>query len=321
MKLAELHQIAKKMEGLEPPTTAQQMNALLQSIGIDPDNLYQELEMTSRYVDTHRDASFSNEHIHLHSHNFFELLYCRNTCGAEYLMGTQRYQLIRGDIIIVPPGVSHRPLLPAQMKEPYKRYALWTSNEFTNAVISLMPHLGQDIFSQKIIRTAGTHWSFLGDIFRAGVEESERQELGWETAVIGNTVTLLTQLSRAIGDHSASVMRAERPDLLERILAYLEEHLAERITLADVAKHFYISQSTISQLFRQKMNVSFYRFVTQRRLIAAKALIQNNEYLEQVGQLVGFADYSTFYRAFRKEYGISPRQFRKMQEAARADTL
>lgn len=50
------------------------------------------------------------------------------------------------------------------------------------------------------------------------------------------------------------------------------------------------------------------------RLIAAKALIQEGALLETVGQDVGFADYSTFYRAFKKEYGISPRQYRRLQE-------
>ena len=62
------------------------------------------------------------------------------------------------------------------------------------------------------------------------------------------------------------------------------------------------------------MGVSFYRCVTQRRLIAAKALILDGHPLENVGQQVGFSDYSSFYRAFKQEYGIPPRQYRKLQE-------
>ena len=63
------------------------------------------------------------------------------------------------------------------------------------------------------------------------------------------------------------------------------------------------------------MGVSFYHCVTQRRLIAAKSLIERGTNLEVVSHQVGFADYSTFYRAFKKEYGISPRQYRKLQAA------
>ena len=46
-------------------------------------SFYQELEMTSPYVDTHRDISYSNAHLQLHSHNFFELIYCCNSCTIK----------------------------------------------------------------------------------------------------------------------------------------------------------------------------------------------------------------------------------------------
>ena len=93
-------------------------------------------------------------------------------------------------------------------------------------------------------------------------------------------------------------------------MAYIEQHLSEKISLNDVSRHFYVSESTISQLFRKKMGVSFYRCVTQRRLISAKNLILQDVLLEDVALQTGFSDYSTFYRAFRGEFGISPRQYR-----------
>ena len=65
------------------------------------------------------------------------------------------------------------------------------------------------------------------------------------------------------------------------------------------------------------MDVSFYRYVTQRRVIAAKVLILNGEPLESIGEQVGFVDYSTFYRAFRQAFSISPMQFKKLHEPQR----
>ena len=67
-------------------------------------------------------------------------------------------------------------------------------------------------------------------------------------------------------------------------------------------------------LFKQKMGVSVYRYITQRRLIAAKSLIEQGQPLEDVALKVGFSDYSSFYRAFKQEFGISPRRYRSLQE-------
>ena len=64
-------------------------------------------------------------------------------------------------------------------------------------------------------------------------------------------------------------------------MAYIEDHLGEKITLEEVAGQFYVSVSTITQLFRQKMGTSFYRCLTQRRLLAARNMIQEGAALEK----------------------------------------
>ena len=310
MKLSIIRDLSKRFS---PPATQEEMQKILETLraeGIDFQNFYQELEMSEPYVETHRDLSYSNSQLNLHSHTFYELLYCCNDCGAEYLVGADRYRLQKGDIVFVPPGISHRPLLPEQMSEPYERYVLWISQEFF------------DLFSQKLseeavpygtlLRTGDTKWELLGGYFRRGVWEAEHQAPGWQAAIVGNTITLLTLMGRGIRERTASVLKAEKPDLLNEVMNYIELHLNEKITLEETARHFYVSVSTITQLFRQKMGTSFYRCVTQRRLIAAKVRIGNGEALEDVSHAVGFADYSTFYRAFKKEYGITPRQYTQL---------
>ena len=102
--------------------------------------------------------------------------------------------------------------------------------------------------------------------------EAENRAPGWQAAVYGNTITLLTLMGRSIQERTASVLQAEKPDLLNEVLAYVENHLSEKITLEETARHFYVSVSTITQLFRKKMGTSFYHCVTQQRLISAKAL-------------------------------------------------
>ena len=271
-------------------------------------NLYQEIEMHSRYVDTHRDSGiFTN--IMLHSHTFYEIICC--TSGSiQYLLGVDRFQIGRGDIIIIPPGISHRPLLTQDMGQSYDRYVIWLSKDFTEMAQHIFNSSDQPgALGSALLRTADTRWEFLTKMFAAGVREAEEQKPGWETAVIGNTLQLLVHLQRAMPETDVRPP-AESSELLDRILAYIEQHLAEKITLPGVAKCFLVSESTVSHLFRQRMGVSFYRCVIQRRLIEAKARILAGDSLETAAHAVGFNDYSAFYRMFKREYGISPTQYK-----------
>lgn len=289
------------------------MVALLQEQGLDPGNFYQELEMSSPYVNTHRDVSYYNAPVNLHSHNYTEIIYCRNCENVEYLVESDRYRIQRGDILFIPPGVSHRPILPEQLTSPYERDVLWISQEFMELVAGLFHEAQDTALDYKVpIRTANTHWEFLGDLFRRGILEEEAKRPGWDAVVAGNTLTILAHMKRAYMERSAGTMRAEKPMLLDRITAYIEQNYAIHITVDDLAKRFYVSNSTISHLFKHKMGVSLYRYITQRRLIAAKLLIAEKVPMEEVAHRVGFVDYSTFYRAFKQEFGISPRQFSQL---------
>lgn len=86
-----------------------------------------------------------------------------------------------------------------------------------------------------------------------------------------------------------------------------------------MAKQIYVSKRTIGSLFRKRLGVTFIQFLTQCRLVEAKTLIIRGESLENVAEKSGFCDYSTFYRAFRQEFGISPRCFKQMQNSPKPE--
>ena len=136
-----LDDVRRLMEVVMPltPESQQKIHEHMISIGIDPSNLYQELEMSSPFVNTHRDVTYTPHPVSLHSHSYIEILYCHNATGVEYLVGPDRYKLQQGDIILIPPGISHRPILPEIMTEPYVRDVLWVNAEFLASLEQAFP--------------------------------------------------------------------------------------------------------------------------------------------------------------------------------------
>ena len=267
--------------------------------------------MRSRYVDILQEVTTNHLSVSLHSHDFYEILYCHNPANVEYLVGAERYRLQKGDIVFIPPGVPHCPILPEQIPEAYRRDVIRVSREYITSMLSLdIDQVSENTLGSFLLRTGGTRWEFLADLYQQSVAEAEEKRDGWELVLMANTSKLLVYLYRAFTEHSITPMKAEKPELLDQVLEYIEQHLHEKISLAEVAHHFYVSQSTITQTFRNKLGLSFYRCVTQARLISAKQLIEGDQSLEAIAEAVGFTDYSAFYRSFKQEFGISPRQYR-----------
>lgn len=103
----------------------------------------------------------------------------------------------------------------------------------------------------------------------------------------------------------------EKHPLLNQIADYVKANQGGKVTLKTVAEHFGVSISTVTQLFQKKTKITFHDFLTACRMEQARALILQGTPLEIVGKEVGYRDHSTFYRAFRREFGVSPREYRK----------
>lgn len=313
-----LHELARQAQALGLGTgsnaTKEQQRAVLERLNIDWDSFYQEVEMDYPLVQTQQDVSETGDVVALHSHAYYEILFIRSG-NLQYLIGTRRYRVQRGDILLLRPGVSHRPLFPEKFTEKYDRVVVWLSAEGIDMMQQNWSFLTALDRLPCVLRTSDISAESLAwfeNGFRRGVKESEKAAPGWQAVVFSNTLELITRMYRTFCSGEVPEPVEEKRELLDELMSYVENRLAEHINLEDTARHFHVSESTISQLFRKRMGVSYYRYVTQRRLIAAKTMISEGSNLERVAEAVGFTDYSGFYRAFKQEYGISPTKFRSL---------
>ena len=66
----------------------------------------------------------------------------------------------------------------------------------------------------------------------------------------------------------------------------------------------------IAHLFKEKYGLPIHQYIIKKRLSLCKDALLNNEEITEICLLCGFSDYSSFYRAFKKEYGLSPKQYK-----------
>jgi len=101
-------------------------------------------------------------------------------------------------------------------------------------------------------------------------------------------------------------------DTVWRILQYCSEHFKEDISVTDLAEALGISNSTVSHIFGQRLGIRFNDHIHTLRLSEAAQLLQNRHYsVTDVSSMTGFSTIRTFNRAFRKQYGLSPTEYRK----------
>ena len=99
---------------------------------------------------------------------------------------------------------------------------------------------------------------------------------------------------------------------LRRVLAYIEEHLAEDITVADLANVACLSIFHFTRAFAATMGVPPHRYVSRRRLESAKAMIVTGRTsLSEIAHDCRFSSQSSFTRAFRRAMSMTPAEYRR----------
>ncbi|WP_052097006.1 helix-turn-helix domain-containing protein [Achromobacter sp. RTa] len=102
--------------------------------------------------------------------------------------------------------------------------------------------------------------------------------------------------------------------LLAKAAEYVEAHLAQNITLADIAKHCGMSRATFARAFKAAMGMTPFEWVRERRLEHAMGLLRRSDLsLADISAECGFSDQSHFARIFTRNVGLAPRAWRAEQ--------
>ena len=111
---------------------------------------------------------------------------------------------------------------------------------------------------------------------------------------------------------AASEPEQQEERTITGLTRYLQEHLAEEISLSLLAEEFHLSSQYISQLFKSEIGVGFLAYLTNIRMEHAKKLLLTTPLsIADVAERSGYGDYRVFTKVFRKSEGITPSQYRR----------
>ena len=106
--------------------------------------------------------------------------------------------------------------------------------------------------------------------------------------------------------------RAEDDARVKRMLAYISEHCAERIGMADIARAGMIGERECFRVFRRQLNMTPLECLTAQRLSRACELLRGTDRtVLEIGLACGFCSASYFGKVFREHIGVSPRAYRE----------
>lgn len=279
--------------------------------------------MLSRDFEIYYYSDLHFQSVGQHSHDYYEFYFFVE--GAVSMELSERmYPLSPGDVIVVPPGVQHRALL-SDPTVPYRRFVFWISRDYMDAL--QQQSSDYTYLTRRAESANGKLWHFdvltfntlRGELF-ALLDELHADRFGKQTQMNLHICNLLLHLNRFVHEKTHRPTQKESVSTYEAITAFIDTHLEESLSLDRIAQEFYLSKYYIAHLFQRSVGLSIHRYLSKKRLAACAAAIRSGAKIAEICRTYGFGDYSGFYRAFRKEYGMSPSGYLEIAASAEGES-
>ena len=253
-----------------------------------------------------RDPYFRT--MEFHAHDFLELYYFLDG-SVTYYIEDQVYDLCPGDLLIIPAGKMHRPVI-ANEHAAYERMVLWITPQYLQSIDSPAGDL------QKNLQKVGEHGycvPFRGDetVFVTALLKKllYKQKNDTDPKFCAGAVELyLWTIFRSYG--VIDTTHRNETQVIPQVIRYITEHFSEPLTLEDIAAEFFVSKSYLNRHFKAYTNSTVYAYIMALRLTHARRMLREGIPAVEAGRECGFSDYSTFYKAFKTQTGLSPQQFK-----------
>lgn len=247
--------------------------------------------------------------VELHHHDFYEVDFLVSG-DVTYVIESRVYHLEPGQMLIINPRELHQVYIKPDAA-PYERYMLWIAPSLLQKLSSAQtdlcscfdlnrPHYG------NLLHLSPQQRKLIPAMLESLMQEQEAQAFGAELL----QQTLLTELMIHINRIAQQTEPAAPTEsVVARAIDYINTHYQEPITLDTLAECLFVSKYHLSHEFTRHLGTGIYQYIQKKRLLIARQLLTEGQKPVDVYAQCGFGDYAAFFRAFRKVYGLSPREF------------
>ncbi len=243
----------------------------------------------------------------------YEMMYVTEG-SAEYWVEDQYYKLETGDLLLIPAGA----MAGATLKKrgcPFERYGAWMTRRFMT-FLKLQDNQADYAFErgkeQKryLLRLPEELQPEVKGLFKTLSDGSCKDGFNNELANKSTYGALIAKINQIMHGRQAGVLHEGDEHRLSEVLAFIHDNCTEALSVNQLAEMFSYSSSHLAHSFKKQIGTSVYQYIILRRLEIGRQAMIDGIPVKQAYQRCGFGDYAGFYRAFTKEFGLSPQQYK-----------
>lgn len=239
-----------------------------------------------------------------HYHDFHKVIIFLSGKAAYHIEG-KSYYLKPWDILLVNRHAIHKPEIDFSV--PYERFVLWIRDDIAEADLLRCFQKAIDRSFNLIRLDSGTQEKLKQLLceLEASLKAEKFGSSLLSTALFTQFMIYVNRIfleKQYIYDtHSYS-----SDSQIEELLCYINHNLNEDLSIETLARKYYLSKYHMMRKFKEETGYTIHNYITSKRLLLARAQIAEGVPILKAAQLSGFSDYTTFSRAYKKQFGSAP---------------
>lgn len=272
----------------------------------------------SDYLVDHFKCSSNWTMPNLHKHNCHELYFLMSG-DVRYVINHDIYDVNAGDVVVVPKNQMHSTL--HRTKKNCERILIYFSDEFISALKSYMDSsVVENFFKLGCVKFSPSQQERVLQLFFRMEKEQIRSDPYSRLEILSILCELIVFIMRYGTQGGRTLSDTVESRILDAV-QYIYQNYNQLLSLHSVAKIACVEATYFSKILKKITGTNFYEFLTQVRLKKAEDLLLTSPMsINQIAESCGFTNGKNFWAIFKKNMGISPREYRNRQhESNRQD--